>query len=138
MGNDVVSALTLGLAGFRQAANCIYAVFQGHFTHVWILERNLGRLGRSPIGWSPRSIAFFSLAGGIPLYGLFFFAKDFQWAILWINLFMFFRTWTPSAALRPLCAALTRNASERAQIVSMWIVLERLLGAVFGAPWLAT
>ncbi|CAJ1952224.1 unnamed protein product [Cylindrotheca closterium] len=79
-------------------------------------------------------VAFISVVGGIPLYGLFLFAKSYRAGLLWINLFSLWATWTPSAALRPICADLTRNSSERAQIIAMWIVLEKASGALFGAP----
>lgn len=79
-------------------------------------------------------LAFVSVLGGIPLYGLYLFAEDFSWALLWINAFHLWGTWTQSGALRPICADLTRNTSERAQIISLWIVLEKLSGAIFGAP----
>jgi MFS family permease len=79
-------------------------------------------------------LAFISVLGGIPLYGLYLFATDFSWAMLWINAFHLWGTWTQSGALRPICADLTRSTSERAQIISLWIVLEKLSGAIFGAP----
>ena len=79
-------------------------------------------------------VALVSVLGGIPFYGLFLYSKDYQSALLWINLFNVWATWTPPAALRPLCADLTQSASERAQIVSLWIVLEKASGALFGAP----
>jgi hypothetical protein len=80
------------------------------------------------------AVAFVSVAGGIPLYGLFLYSKTYHSAFLWINLFNLWGTWPPPAALRPICADLTRNSSERAQIISMWIVLEKTSGAFFGAP----
>ena len=80
------------------------------------------------------AVAVVSVIGGIPLYGLFLYATDYRWALLWFTLFNVWATWPPACALRPLCAALTRNPSERAQIVSMWIVLEKASGAIFGAP----
>jgi MFS family permease len=79
-------------------------------------------------------LAFVSVAGGIPFYGLHLFATDYSWALLWINAFQLWGTWTQPGALRPICADLTRNASERAQIISLWIVLEKMSGAIFGAP----
>jgi MFS family permease len=79
-------------------------------------------------------VAFVSVAGGIPLYALFLYSKTYHSALIWINLFNLWGTWTPPAALRPICADLTRNSSERAQIISMWIVLEKTSGAFFGAP----
>ena len=79
-------------------------------------------------------LALISVVGGIPLYGLYIYANDYRWALLWANLFHIVATWTPPGALRPICADLTRNPSERAQIVSLWIVLEKASGAIFGAP----
>jgi MFS family permease len=90
-------------------------------------EQRIGIRGR--IG-----VALTSVVGGIPLYGLFLYSKSYPWALLWVNLFHLVATWPSAGALRPLCAALTRNPSERAQIVSMWIVLEKASGAIFGAP----
>jgi len=75
-----------------------------------------------------------SVFGGIPLYGLFLYSESYVWALLWGNAFRLWGTWTPSGALRPICADLTRNASERAQIIAMWIVLEKACGAILGAP----
>ena len=79
-------------------------------------------------------LAIISVVGGIPLYGLYIYATDYRSAVLWSNLFNLWATWTPPGALRPICADLTRNPSERAQIVSLWIVLEKASGAIFGAP----
>jgi len=79
-------------------------------------------------------LALGSVLGGIPPYGLYLFATDYRWALLWINAFQLWGTWTVAGALRPICADLTRNASERAQIISLWIVLEKMSGALFGAP----
>mmetsp|Transcript_14121 Transcript_14121/g.40647 ORF Transcript_14121/g.40647 Transcript_14121/m.40647 type:complete len:498 (+) Transcript_14121:177-1670(+) len=79
-------------------------------------------------------LAFISVLGGIPLYGLYLFATKYNAALVWINAFQLWGTWTQSGALRPICADLTRNASERAQIISLWIVLEKLSGAILGAP----
>ena len=79
-------------------------------------------------------LAFVSVIGGIPLYGLFLNATDYYSALLWLNAFQLWGTWTPTGACRPICADLTRNASERAQIIALWIVLEKASGAIFGAP----
>jgi hypothetical protein len=73
------------------------------------------------------AVAIVSVIGGIPLYGLFLYATDHRWVLLWFTLFNLWATWPPACALRPLCAALTR-------VVSMWIVLEKAPGAIFGAP----
>jgi hypothetical protein len=93
-----------------------------------------GRWGTKGRIW----LAFGSVLGGIPFYGLYLFATDYAWALLWINAFQLWGTWTQAGALRPICADLTRNASERAQIIALWIVLEKMSGALFGALWSAT
>merc|ERR1712194_38338 len=87
--------------------------------------------------WATRGRIFVSLVsivGGVPLYGMFLYATDYHQAILYINLFHLVATWSPAAALRPICADLARNPSGRAQIVSLWIVMEKTSGAIFGAP----
>ena len=78
--------------------------------------------------------ALASIVLGIPIYGAFLYATDYRLALLYINLFHLVATWSPAAALRPICADLARNPSERAQIVSLWIVMEKTAGAIFGAP----
>jgi Na+/melibiose symporter-like transporter len=79
-------------------------------------------------------LALVSVIGGIPLYGMFLYSKSFSWALLWVNLFHLVATWPPSCAIRPICAELTEGPSERAQIVALWIVLEKASGALLGAP----
>ena len=96
---------------------------------------NLGDYMASRWGTRGRAwLAFVSVLGGIPFYGLYLFATDYSWALLWINAFNLWGTWTSAGACRPICADLTRNASERAQIISLWIVLEKMSGALFGSP----
>jgi predicted MFS family arabinose efflux permease len=79
-------------------------------------------------------VALVSVIGGIPLYGLFLYSTSFLRALMWITAFNLIATFTPAAAIRPICADLTDGPSERAQIVALWIVLEKTSGAVFGAP----
>lgn len=80
------------------------------------------------------AIAFISIVCGIPIYGLFLYSSSYYSALFFINLFHIIASWSPSAAIRPICAELTHNPSERAQIVSMWILLEKVSAAIFGAP----
>jgi len=70
----------------------------------------------------------------VPTYGLFLYAPTFYWALLWHNLFYLTGTWSQAAAIRPLCAEMAQNPSERAQIVAMWMLAEKTAGAIFGAP----
>lgn len=81
-------------------------------------------------------VGFISIVGGIPCYGFFLYSTTFSSAIIFLTLFHLIATWSPAAAIRPLCADLTRNPSERAQIVSIWIVIEKGSAAIFGAPLL--
>lgn len=95
----------------------------------------LGDYAASRMGTKGRiAVALASVVGGIPLYGMFLYSTSYSYAILYTNLFHLVATWPPAGALRPICADLARNPSERAQIVSLWIVLEKTSGAVFGAP----
>eukprot|EP00802_Teleaulax_amphioxeia_P010393 Tamp_10421.p1 GENE.Tamp_10421~~Tamp_10421.p1 ORF type:complete len:495 (-),score=72.73 Tamp_10421:555-2039(-) len=48
--------------------------------------------------------------------------------------FFFVGTWTPTGANRPICADLVQEPGERAQIVAMWVMIEGVVGALFGAP----
>ncbi|KNC82539.1 hypothetical protein SARC_05187 [Sphaeroforma arctica JP610] len=79
-------------------------------------------------------VAFTSVVGGIPLYAKFLYATEYEYALLYMFAFSVIGSWPGAAALRPICAYLAQNASERAQIVSMWMMLEKASGAIFGAP----
>lgn len=79
-------------------------------------------------------IALLSILGGIPLYGIFLYSTSYTFALASLSCFHFVATWSPAAAIRPICVELTHNPSERAQIVAMWIVLEKASAAIFGAP----
>merc|ERR1719220_1964702 len=49
--------------------------------------------------------------------------------------------WTQPAALRPMCGELFDSPAERAQALSLWIALETVVSALFGAPlcgWLSS
>eukprot|EP00574_Skeletonema_japonicum_P001754 CAMPEP_0201738548 /NCGR_PEP_ID=MMETSP0593-20130828/45308_1 /ASSEMBLY_ACC=CAM_ASM_000672 /TAXON_ID=267983 /ORGANISM="Skeletonema japonicum, Strain CCMP2506" /LENGTH=456 /DNA_ID=CAMNT_0048232769 /DNA_START=8 /DNA_END=1378 /DNA_ORIENTATION=- len=87
--------------------------------------------------FSPRGrihVALTSVIGGTIFYGLFLFSKSYQYAVFWYSMFHLWGGWTPAATLRPICAKLAENASERAQIVAAWILLEKTSSAIFGAP----
>lgn len=79
-------------------------------------------------------VALTSVIGGTVFYGLFLFSKSYQFAVFWYSMFQIWGGWTPAATLRPICAKLAKNASERAQIVAAWILLEKTSSAIFGAP----
>lgn len=79
-------------------------------------------------------VAFVSVVGGIGFFSMFLFSSAYRWSLLWFNMFHLWGSWTPAAALRPICADLARNPSERAQIVAFWILLEKTSAAILGAP----
>ena len=79
-------------------------------------------------------VALVSELSGILFYGLFLFSETYQYSIFWKCMFHLTGGWTPAAALRPICADLAQNQSERAQIVAAWVLLEKTSSAVFGAP----
>ena len=119
-GQIVAMQFSYGLAA--TVGGWFGGILGDYAAHRWGMQ---GRIG----------LAFVSVLGGIPFYGLYLFAVNYNWALLWIIAFHLWGTWTPSGALRPICADLTRNnTSERAQIISLWIVLEKLSGAILGAP----
>mmetsp|Transcript_11919 Transcript_11919/g.23759 ORF Transcript_11919/g.23759 Transcript_11919/m.23759 type:complete len:316 (+) Transcript_11919:338-1285(+) len=97
-----------------------------------------GALGdAAAVRWRHRGRIYVALAGvalHVPTYGLFLYAPTFYWALLWHNLFYLTGTWSQAAAIRPLCAEMAQNTSERAQIVAMWMLAEKTAGAIFGAP----
>jgi hypothetical protein len=41
------------------------------------------------------AVAIVSVIGGIPLYGLFLYATDHRWVLLWFTLFNLWATWPP-------------------------------------------
>ncbi|CAM9929696.1 unnamed protein product, partial [Heterosigma akashiwo] len=79
-------------------------------------------------------IALISVIGGIPVYGMFLYSSNYMRSLVFSAIFHILASWTPPAAIRPICAELTRSPSERAQIVSMWFVLEKASASIFGAP----
>eukprot|EP00553_Chaetoceros_curvisetus_P008128 CAMPEP_0204624460 /NCGR_PEP_ID=MMETSP0717-20131115/10204_1 /ASSEMBLY_ACC=CAM_ASM_000666 /TAXON_ID=230516 /ORGANISM="Chaetoceros curvisetus" /LENGTH=496 /DNA_ID=CAMNT_0051639855 /DNA_START=95 /DNA_END=1585 /DNA_ORIENTATION=+ len=79
-------------------------------------------------------IALISVIGGIPAYGMFLYSTTYTTSLAFVNVFHVLASWTQTAAIRPICVDLTRNPSERAQIVAMWTVLEKASAAIFGAP----
>ena len=89
-----------------------------------LLPNNRGRI----------CIALTSVVGGTIFYSLFLFSNTYQYSILWYSMFHLWGGWTPAATLRPICVNLAQNASERAQIVAAWILLEKTSSAILGAP----
>ena len=79
-------------------------------------------------------VALTSVSLGILFYGLFLLSETYKYAIVWNSLFYLCGGWTPACALRPICADLAQNQSERAQIVAGWILLEKTSSSVLGAP----
>lgn len=91
----------------------------------WFIQRHpLGRIG----------VAFVSVVGGIIFFACLLFSKTYGWSLIFSNMFHLWGSWTTAGANRPLCAELARNSSERAQIVALWILLEKTAAATLGAP----
>jgi len=109
------------LAGgiFGTAGAFLGGVLGDYFSHL-----PHGRIG----------VALVSVLLGILFYGLFLFSETYQYSIVFISLFHLTGVWTPAAALRPICADLAQNQSERAQIVAAWVLLEKTSSSIFGAP----
>eukprot|EP00543_Licmophora_paradoxa_P005514 CAMPEP_0202441910 /NCGR_PEP_ID=MMETSP1360-20130828/1435_1 /ASSEMBLY_ACC=CAM_ASM_000848 /TAXON_ID=515479 /ORGANISM="Licmophora paradoxa, Strain CCMP2313" /LENGTH=170 /DNA_ID=CAMNT_0049057113 /DNA_START=127 /DNA_END=639 /DNA_ORIENTATION=- len=80
------------------------------------------------------AVGFTSVLLAIVFFNGYIFSTNYYFALINSNLFQLTSSWCAAAALRPLCADLARNPSERAQIVAFWILLEKTSSAVFGAP----
>mmetsp|Transcript_28031 Transcript_28031/g.39606 ORF Transcript_28031/g.39606 Transcript_28031/m.39606 type:complete len:208 (+) Transcript_28031:64-687(+) len=80
------------------------------------------------------AVAFTSKVIGTTFFCGYVFFDNYMLVLVCCNLFKLTATWTPAAAIRPLCADLARNPSERAQIVALWMLLEKTSASVFGAP----
>ncbi len=79
-------------------------------------------------------VALFSVLSGIVFYGLFLHSETYHLSVIWYSMFHLTGGWCPAAVCRPLCADLAQNASERAQIIAAWVLLEKTSSSVFGAP----
>ena len=79
-------------------------------------------------------VVMFSVFAGIPLWGLFLHTTTFERSLFWFFCFTLIATWASASANRPICAELVKTPAERAQIISMWMVLEQSSSAIFGAP----
>lgn len=53
---------------------------------------------------------------------------------MWFFAFTVIASWASASANRPICAELVKTPAARAQIISMWMVLEQSSSAIFGAP----
>lgn len=133
---DMMSFLLLLLdwRGFTKEQMVSFQIAGGIFSTLGaflggVLGDSFAHLPHGRIG-----VALVSVLLGILFYGLFLFSETYQYSILWRSMFHLTGGWTPAAALRPICADLAQNQSERAQIVAAWVLLEKTSSAVFGAP----
>lgn len=75
------------------------------------------------------------LLGGLAYYSLFAVQPaPFTTSLAIIMLFSVVAVWTPAAANRPICAQLAPSPEERGQIVALWVMVEGVSSACFGAP----
>ena len=96
-----------------------------------------GVLGDYFGGNNPRGriwVAIVSKIGSIVFFALYVLSKTFAMALVFANLVHVWASWTRASTIRPICADLARNPSERAQIVAFWILLEKTSASIFGAP----
>ena len=71
-------------------------------------------------------VALTSKVLGTTAYGLFLFSTTYKGIFLWVNVFFVIAGWPRAGVLRPMTAEMARNPSERAQIVSLWLLLEKV------------
>ena len=71
-------------------------------------------------------VALTSVVLGTISFGIFLFSTTYKSIFFWFNLFHLVAGWTTAAANRPICAEMAQNPSERAQIVSLWLLLEKV------------
>mmetsp|Transcript_32989 Transcript_32989/g.97340 ORF Transcript_32989/g.97340 Transcript_32989/m.97340 type:complete len:426 (+) Transcript_32989:316-1593(+) len=71
-------------------------------------------------------VALTSVVLGTISFGIFLFSTSYKSIFFWFNLFHLVAGWTTAAANRPICAQMAQNPSERAQIVSLWLLLEKV------------
>ena len=71
-------------------------------------------------------VALTSVVLGTISFGIFLFSTSYKSIFFWFNLFHLVAGWTTAAANRPICAEMAQNPSERAQIVSLWLLLEKV------------
>lgn len=71
-------------------------------------------------------VALTSVILGTISFGIFLFSTAYKSIFFWFNLFHLVAGWTTAAANRPICAQMAHNPSERAQIVSLWLLLEKV------------
>jgi hypothetical protein len=61
-------------------------------------------------------------------------SSAYSYAIASGFLFYFAGSWCGTGANRPICADLVVEPGDRAQIVAMWVMIEGVVGSLFGAP----
>ena len=71
-------------------------------------------------------VALTSKVLGTTAYGMFLFSTTYKSIFLWVNIFFVIAGWPRAGVLRPMTAEMARNPSERAQIVSLWLLLEKV------------
>ena len=71
-------------------------------------------------------VALTSKVLGTTAYGMFLFSTTYKSIFFWVNVFFVIAGWPRAGVLRPMTAEMARNPSERAQIVSLWLLLEKV------------
>mmetsp|Transcript_32673 Transcript_32673/g.96309 ORF Transcript_32673/g.96309 Transcript_32673/m.96309 type:complete len:488 (-) Transcript_32673:1799-3262(-) len=79
-------------------------------------------------------VAILSKVGGTIFYAMFLFSASFHWTLIWLMLFMIWGSWPVASTIRPIMSELAQSPSERAQIVAVWILLEKTTSSLLGSP----
>ena len=79
-------------------------------------------------------VALTSKALGTTAYGMFLFSTTYKSIFFWVNVFFVIAGWPRAGVLRPMTAEMARNPSERAQIVSLWLLLEMVSLVTYMLP----
>uniref|UniRef100_A0A6U6UPP1 Major facilitator superfamily (MFS) profile domain-containing protein n=1 Tax=Zooxanthella nutricula TaxID=1333877 RepID=A0A6U6UPP1_9DINO len=101
-----------------------------------------GRLGDAAfrrIGTSGRClVAQMSVSSGILLFVRLVYVqpsdRSFLLVVMTFFCFQMTATWTPPAALRPICGEICTSSQDRAQVIALWVAVEGVASACFGAP----
>jgi MFS family permease len=129
--------LSLGFSSERAGVIMALGSFGGFFGSL--LGGWLGDVAvrRSPLH-GRLFVAQLSVLGGMPLWAWMLnpgvAGHGLRSALAAIFTFYLVATWAGVAANRPICAELVSDPGERAQIVSVWLLVEGFTNALLGAP----
>mmetsp|Transcript_24963 Transcript_24963/g.72025 ORF Transcript_24963/g.72025 Transcript_24963/m.72025 type:complete len:360 (-) Transcript_24963:91-1170(-) len=97
----------------------------------WASERFCGTSGRVAVAQTSVVLGTFAFLWMIYVP---FSPGSFATVTLACFVFHSVSSWTPASALRPICGEIFTNSHDRAQVLALWIALEGVISAIFGAP----